>query len=255
MWILIATSCIVTVTLVLLELRSFREDTDDRKRGKRGFDRGMTEKEYTQLIPEDELLRVRKIVRKVYKVRNWKGSQRDLEKAWLNVTSAAKDEMGGSWSDHFSPDDLDQNRLEKLCNLIDNIFLGGLLGKGLQKRSVKGIRFSVDDDSQGPDDWISYFGEDSIIHLLRHKWSQSVSESGPMLCEGLLCTTRLQLLMHTLAHEMVHALVFHVLPDIDKASPAYLPDERHGPIFKLLNKRLFGHPSDSYKKVFGGLYE
>jgi uncharacterized protein YacL len=39
MWILIATSCIVTVTLVLLELRSFREDTDDRKRGKRGFDR------------------------------------------------------------------------------------------------------------------------------------------------------------------------------------------------------------------------
>jgi len=31
---------------------------------------------------------------------------------------------------------------------------------------------------------------------------------------------------------------------------AYLPDERHGPIFKLLNKRLFGHAIDSFRPVF-----
>lgn len=60
----------------------------------------------------------------------------------------------------------------------------------------------------------------------------------------------LQVLVHTLAHEMVHALVFNLFPDIDAASTAYLPDERHGPIFKLLNKRLFGHSIDSLRQVF-----
>jgi hypothetical protein len=50
--------------------------------------------------------------------------------------------------------------------------------------------------------------------------------------------------MHTLAHEMVHALVCHYFPAIDQRSPAYLADERHGPIFKYLNKHLFGHTSD-----------
>lgn len=62
--------------------------------------------------------------------------------------------------------------------------------------------------------------------------------------------TRVQVLIHTVAHEMVHALVFHHFPEMDAASEAYLPDERHGPIFKLLNKRLFGHTIDSFRQVF-----
>ncbi|GAX80061.1 hypothetical protein CEUSTIGMA_g7500.t1 [Chlamydomonas eustigma] len=251
MWILVVTSCIVTVALVFLEFRTCRDDADGDRKNKR-FERGMTEKEYTMLIPEDELHRVRKIIKKACKFRGWSGSPGDIEKAWLHATSAAKGVNGGSWSDHFVVEDLDESRLEKLCNMIDDVFLGGQLQKELYKRRVGRLKFSVDDDPRGQDDWISYFGEDSVIHFLRRKWSQSVSESQPMICEGILCHTRLQLLMHTLAHEMVHALVFHLLPDIDKASLAYLPDERHGPIFKLLNKRLFGHPTDSYKKLFGG---
>lgn len=86
--------------------------------------------------------------------------------------------------------------------------------------------------------------------MLRRKWSQDVSEVQPMSCEGTTCSTRLQLLMHTVAHEMVHAVVLNYWPDIDQGSPAYLPVQRHGPIFKLLNKRLFGHASDSYHHVF-----
>eukprot|EP00983_Pelagomonas_calceolata_P028339 888257-Pelagomonas_calceolata.AAC.2 len=35
---------------------------------------------------------------------------------------------------------------------------------------------------------------------------------------------------------------------MDASSEAYLPDERHGPIFKLLNKRLFGHTIDSFRQ-------
>lgn len=60
----------------------------------------------------------------------------------------------------------------------------------------------------------------------------------------------LQVLAHTIAHEMVHALVFHLFPAMDAASVAYLPDDRHGPIFKLLNRQLFGHSIDSFRPVF-----
>lgn len=105
-------------------------------------------------------------------------------------------------------------------------------------------------DAKTTRDWISHFDENNVIHLLRPKWSQEVSEERPMVCEGEICTSRLQLLLRTVAHEMVHALVFNLWRSIDLSSPAYLPDERHGPIFKLLNKRLFGHTSDSYRYVF-----
>jgi hypothetical protein len=56
--------------------------------------------------------------------------------------------------------------------------------------------------------------------------------------------------MHTVAHELVHCLVYHRFPAMDASSEAYLPDERHGPIFKLLNKQLFGHTVDSFSSVF-----
>ncbi len=65
----------------------------------------------------------------------------------------------------------------------------------------------------------------------------------------MLCTSRLQVLCHTLAHELVHAIIFVVFPKIDRRSPAYLPCKRHGPIFHYMNKHLFGHTSDSYEYV------
>jgi hypothetical protein len=36
-----------------------------------------------------------------------------------------------------------------------------------------------------------------------------------------------------------------------RPAQAYLPDDRHGPIFKMLSKRLFGHREDSYRHVMG----
>jgi hypothetical protein len=65
----------------------------------------------------------------------------------------------------------------------------------------------------------------------------------------VVCTSRLQMLMHTLAHELVHAVVFHLFPDIDRSSTAYTVNSRHGPIFHLLNKQLFGHSSDALEHV------
>ena len=50
---------------------------------------------------------------------------------------------------------------------------------------------------------ISYFDVGNVVHLLKSKWSQDVHDGKPMSCEGVLCTSRLQVLAHTIAHEMV----------------------------------------------------
>ena len=98
-------------------------------------------------------------------------------------------------------------------------------------------------DVRGPDgDWLALFdASNNAIFLNRWRWAKDISEHQPLNCEGAICTSRLQLLLHTLAHELVHALVYNAFPEMDQSSPAYLADDRHGPIFHLLNRQLFGH--------------
>lgn len=98
--------------------------------------------------------------------------------------------------------------------------------------------------------WLAYFDTlDNAIYINCWRWAKAVSADAPINCEGVVCVSRLQLLMHTLAHEMVHAVVFHLFPEMDSSSPAYIINNRHGPIFQLLNKQLFGHSSDALENV------
>jgi hypothetical protein len=79
------------------------------------------------------------------------------------------------------------------------------------------------------------------------RWAKPVSPAAPVNCEGVVVTSRRGMLLHTIGHEIVHAIVEICFPEIDAASPAYLgPDRmRHGPIFALLNRALFGHTSEA----------
>lgn len=98
--------------------------------------------------------------------------------------------------------------------------------------------------------WLAYFDtDDNVIYINCWRWAKDVSPDAPINCEGVVCVSRLQMLMHTLAHELVHAVVFHLFPDIDRCCPAYTANSRHGPIFHLLNKQLFGHSSDALENV------
>jgi hypothetical protein len=98
--------------------------------------------------------------------------------------------------------------------------------------------------------WLAYFDtQDNVIYINCWRWARELSPDAPINCEGVVCTSRLQMLMHTLAHELVHAVVFHLFPDIDRSSTAYTVNSRHGPIFHLLNKQLFGHSSDALEHV------
>jgi hypothetical protein len=98
--------------------------------------------------------------------------------------------------------------------------------------------------------WLAYFDtQDNTIYINCWRWAKDVSPDALVNCEGVVCTSRLQMLMHTLAHELVHAVVYHLFPEMDRSSPAYTINNRHGPIFHLLNKQLFGHSSDALEKV------
>jgi hypothetical protein len=100
--------------------------------------------------------------------------------------------------------------------------------------------------------WLAYFDtKDNTVYINCWRWAKEVSPDAPINCEGVVCVNRLQLLVHTLAHELVHAVVFHLFPDIDAHSPAYTVNSRHGPIFNLLNKQMFGHTSTALEHVHG----
>lgn len=98
--------------------------------------------------------------------------------------------------------------------------------------------------------WLCYFDVSNVIYVNAWRWNKhQVTAQNPVNCEGVVCSSRLQMLLHTLAHELVHAIVFHVFPEMDRSSAAYLENDRHGPVFQLLNKQLYGHSSDALERV------
>jgi hypothetical protein len=101
------------------------------------------------------------------------------------------------------------------------------------------------------DGWLALFlPSDNAVYINGPRWAvKHVSSTNPVNCEGVLCENRLSVLLHTLAHELVHAIVYHLFPDIDASCPAYLAHQRHGPVFALLNKSLFGHSSDAMARA------
>jgi hypothetical protein len=112
------------------------------------------------------------------------------------------------------------------------------------------IRCEVVTPNSPHETWLCYFDVSNIIYVNAWRWNKhQVTADNPVNCEGVVCTSRLQMLLHTLAHELVHAIVFHMFPEIDASSPAYLENDRHGPVFQLLNKQLYGHSSDALERV------
>ena len=95
--------------------------------------------------------------------------------------------------------------------------------------------------------WLAHFDDagGGAVVVNRARCAKAVSPAMPLNCEGVVCASRLAVLMHTLAHELVHAVVLYAFPDVDAACPAYLADGRHGPVFALLNRQLFGHTSNA----------
>ncbi|KXZ45659.1 hypothetical protein GPECTOR_52g58 [Gonium pectorale] len=105
-------------------------------------------------------------------------------------------------------------------------------------------------DPRDAHSWLSGLHDDNTVYVNFNRWKESISETNPMLFEGSVCRSKLETLAHTLGHELVHAVVLNFFPRIDSSSPAYLPDDKHGPIFMFLNKRLFGHTGHASRRMF-----
>ncbi|KAL6753081.1 hypothetical protein V8C86DRAFT_2736296 [Haematococcus lacustris] len=225
---------------------------------RKAFHKEMAEAEYLPLIPKDELRQVSGLIADITTARGWAAPSERCWAMWRRLHTIAQSPEGGSWQCSFSEQDLATASLELLGNVIDNLFLNGAL-KGHQQTagapaSQPSINFKIVTETPGPHDWLAHYSPSAnAVVLLRHKWSHETMPFDPaqalgMECESFICTCKLQVLLHTIAHEMVHALVMIYFPAIDAHSKAYLPAQRHGPIFKLLNKSLFGHLSDSFKQ-------
>eukprot|EP00967_Tisochrysis_lutea_P145380 scaffold272936_cov19-Tisochrysis_lutea.AAC.1 len=80
--------------------------------------------------------------------------------------------------------------------VIDSVFLAGALQQRLLAAGKPPVEFRVVEEAPGPDDWISYFDEQhNQVVLRKHRWGPAcldVSDERPMSCEGMICTSNLQ---------------------------------------------------------------
>ncbi|GFR44721.1 hypothetical protein Agub_g6045 [Astrephomene gubernaculifera] len=237
--------------LVLWILEQGHERRQENNAGRPGrYERGMREREYVRLIPDGEMLLVRSLLRRIYKSRGWTIDAASRERAWAGVLATAQTQAGGSWPMDFQPCDVTSEQLQALCLAVEQTFLGGLLSAQIRKSRRPRLQVELAVDPRDPHSWLSGLHEDNTIYINANRWRESISDVSPLDFEGTLCSSKLEALAHALGHELVHAVVLNFFPEMDATSPAYIPDDKHGPIFMLLNKRLFGHTGHACRRLF-----
>ncbi|GFR46554.1 hypothetical protein Agub_g8119 [Astrephomene gubernaculifera] len=237
--------------LVLWFLEQGRERRQEPKSGCPGrYERGMREREYIRLIPPGEMQLVRSFLRSIYNARGWAIDAASRERAWADVLITAQTHAGGNWPLDFQPSDITSEQLQSLCLAVERFFLGGLLSAQIRKCCRPLLKVEMGVDPRDPHSWLSGLHEDNTIYVNANRLRESISDVNPMDFEGTLCVSKLEALAHALGHELVHAVVLNFFPEMDATSPAYIPDDKHGPIFMLLNKRLFGHTGHASRRLF-----
>lgn len=207
----------------------------------------MREREYLPLIPKAERILIKRFLATAFTARGWTNEKLPLDDAWSQTMELAAGL--GSWSSNFELSQLtDQNVLD-LVLLLECKLLGGCLVKHMLAKGSKPISCQMMPDS-GHESWICVTSIESCIRVNVQKWSREVSTTNWVDFEGAHCSSRLEVLCHTLAHELVHVVVLNYWPEMDACCPAYVADSRHGPIFRMLNNRLFGHSTTAYKPRF-----
>ena len=200
-------------------------------------------------ISKTERQLVDQVLSQIFDRRQWTGGWRHFTHAWSEVKAAAVADSqtpDSRWHEHFSAREMRSAQVTALAAAIDKFLLGGFV-KDRCCRAGRALTCVVVDAGVQHHDWVAHFDPDNVVYVNRSRWTAPVSVTQPMNCEGVFCTSRLDILMHTLAHELVHAIVYNVLPEVDASCDAYLADDRHGPIFQYMNKHIFGHSSHAYE--------
>ncbi len=89
---------------------------------------GMSERDYTALIPPSELQQLQLIVSEVHAARGWGATRMECTAAWDSLLEQAMSPEGGSWDPHLpAASSLQAERLAQLAGLVDRVLLGGAL--------------------------------------------------------------------------------------------------------------------------------
>ncbi|KAG2435443.1 hypothetical protein HYH02_011943 [Chlamydomonas schloesseri] len=211
----------------------------------------MREREYVRLIPDEEFAPLKALLRRIQTARGWQFSDDAArEQAWARVLATAQSAAGGAWPLNFTPAGVTPAQLQALCDAVEAEFLGGLLAEQVRQAGRPRIRVVLGMDPRDRYSWLSGLHADNTIYVNSERWAEEVSEANPLVFEGAVCRSKLEALAHTLGHELTHAVVLNFFPAMDAASPAYTPDDKHGPVFMWLNRRLFGHVGHASRRLF-----
>ena len=94
---------------------------------------------------------------------------------------------------------------------------------------------------------MSYFlGGTGRVVVWRQSWDHSPSVRHPVRVDGVVCTTKLQWLAHTLGHEMLHALLDGMCNAFACGAPCNRHNNGHGAAFVAANELIFGHRGFAY---------
>eukprot|EP00878_Enallax_costatus_P038292 GHUV01043485.1.p1 GENE.GHUV01043485.1~~GHUV01043485.1.p1 ORF type:complete len:220 (+),score=34.49 GHUV01043485.1:67-726(+) len=166
---------------------------------------------------------------------------------WLQVIETAKQD---GWQPNFDPADLTASNIQRLAERIDKAFLHGSFKQVCRPRYL--VKEELTGEVQGLSETaacnaVAGFEQDSnTLIVFRKGWQREPSFEKPVQSDGVYCFSRLEWLCHTLGHEMIHCIVHNACPQ-SRDYLAYAHDNGHGPIFRRLNRHIFGHSATIYK--------
>lgn len=159
---------------------------------------------------------------------------------WRKAERLAKTTKYGKWTSDFDVEWVTADRLEKLARLIDEVFCSSsLLDYIVGRTSV--FAFEAAETIQNADmaSMVTCSSRQGNVHNVKIVFNRSVYRrmGRNVQTGGLVVLSRLQWTLHTLAHELVHAMLYAACPGIR---------QDHGPVFTKYNENMFGHRGHMY---------
>lgn len=159
--------------------------------------------------------------------------------AWKRALRLTKQRTG--LTSNFDAHMLTVQHLNAIMNVLDEVFMRGTLVKNLTRLGKKPY-FEI---SEQPCEYypcalmVTHCNNRMILYRLMFLSAHAA------ILDGVKLYSRLEQLVHTIAHELVHCIVFTACPS--GYEEAMHNHNGHGLPFRQLNHRIFGHSPNAYQ--------
>lgn len=95
---------------------------------------------------------------------------------------------------------------------------------------------------------MSYHYATQCVLFWRQAWLQAAPPTlgRPVRVDGVMCTSKLSWLAHTLGHEMLHAMLHGMCGGHAHEAPCNTAGQGHGAAFLAVNEYVLGHVGCTY---------